>query len=387
MKHTLALLLAATCSLSVYAEEKELTTYERYQAWLNQMLLELGADGQFNPDKGVDWSVMPGPFYTPEKKFGIGVSAVGLYKPDLADTVTQPSSVTINGFGSINGAYGLSFSNTNYLAHDKYRLFIDAELMDSPDVFYGVGMNAGLNNDRVDYTRRTYAASVKGLLQVMQYTYVGLGIEFSKNEASDAEIEDPQKPWVGQSQAGFPDQQFSAGVTMSLAYDSRDFALNASQGRLVKLDYTHFSASLGSDHEFDRVAVNYSDYYSPDLLDGVIAWQALLEANFGDVSWDQMALLGGGSALRGYEQGHYRDRNMMISQVEYRQPIGGRHGMVYWVGAGTLSDQLSELGQEKWLTTVGVGYRFEIKQRVNLRLDMGFGNGESGFYFAINEAF
>ncbi|WP_239685843.1 hypothetical protein [Photobacterium swingsii] len=78
---------------------------------------------------------------------------------------------------------------------------------------------------------------------------------------------------------------------------------------------------------------------------------------------------------------------MLLSQVEYRQPLSGRHGMVYWVGAGTLSNQLDELGQEKWLTTVGVGYRFEIKERVNLRLDMGFGNGESGFYFAINEAF
>ncbi|MEZ8092701.1 outer membrane protein assembly factor [Photobacterium swingsii] len=387
MKKTLALLLAATCSLPTYAEDKEPTTYERYQAWLNQMLLELGADGQFNPEKGVDWSVMPGPFYTPEKQFGVGISAVGLYKPDLDDTVTQPSSVTLNGFGSINGAYGLSFSNTNYLAHDKYRLFIDAELMDSPDVFYGIGMDAGLNNGRVDYTRRTYAASVKGLLQVMSYTYVGLGVEFSKNEASKAEIDDPDKPWIGHTLAEFPDKQFSAGVTMSLVYDSRDFALNASQGHLLKLDYTHFSQALGSDHEFDRVALNYSDYYSPQSFDGVIAWQALLEANFGDVSWDQMALLGGASALRGYEQGHYRDRNMLLSQVEYRQPLSGRHGMVYWVGAGTLSNQLDELGQEKWLTTVGVGYRFEIKERVNLRLDMGFGNGESGFYFAINEAF
>ncbi|OAN13371.1 hypothetical protein A3K86_16125 [Photobacterium jeanii] len=368
------------------SESQELTTYQRYQQWLNKMLLELGADGQFNPDKGVDWSVMPGPFYTPEKQFGIGVSAVGLYLPD-EDSTSQPSSITINGFGSINGAYGVALRNANYLAHDKYRVFLDAEVMDSPDIFYGIGMDAGRNNARVNYTRRTYAASAIALMQVLPNTYLGAGVKLSQNEASKVESVDPDKPWQGDTLAMFPNKQFSAGVTASITYDSRDFALNAREGRLLKLDYTHFSTRLGSDNPFDRVSVNYSDYYSSTSFDGVIAWQALVQANFGDVSWDQMALLGGADALRGYEQGHYRDRNMLISQVEYRQPLAGRHGMVYWAGVGTLSDKISNLGQEKWLHTLGVGYRFEIKQRVNLRLDMGFGNGESGFYFAINEAF
>lgn len=49
------------------------------------------------------------------EKFGIGVSAVGLYKPDINDMDSQPSSITINGFGSINGAYGISINNANYL--------------------------------------------------------------------------------------------------------------------------------------------------------------------------------------------------------------------------------------------------------------------------------
>ncbi|TOF66146.1 hypothetical protein CGJ17_06215 [Vibrio parahaemolyticus] len=56
-------------------------------------------------------------------------------------------------------------------------------------------------------------------------------------------------------------------------------------------------------------------------------------------------------------------------------------------GAGTLAEEFDQLGQDEWLYSVGVGYRFEIKQRVNLRLDIGFGNDQSGFYFAINEAF
>ena len=36
----------------------------------------------------------------------------------------------------------------------------------------------------------------------------------------------------------------------------------------------------------------------------------------------------------------------------------------------------------------GIGYRWEFKKNVNVRLDYGFGkNGQSGFIFNINEAF
>ena len=45
----------------------------------------------------------------------------------------------------------------------------------------------------------------------------------------------------------------------------------------------------------------------------------------------------------------------------------------------------------KWghtLPNYGIGYRWEFKNRVNVRLDYGFGKkGQSGFLFNINEAF
>lgn len=35
----------------------------------------------------------------------------------------------------------------------------------------------------------------------------------------------------------------------------------------------------------------------------------------------------------------------------------------------------------------GIGIRWEFKKNVNVRLDYGFGKGESGIIFNINEAF
>lgn len=162
------------------------------------------------------------------------------------------------------------------------------------------------------------------MTRVLPFTYLGLGLSFFHNEASNAKQENTHISWIGDDLAEFPSTQRNIGGMLNLTYDSRDFALNASKGRLIELKYQRFSAELGSDNDFERVRLNYSDYRSLSSIPGVLAWQIRSESNFGDVSWDQMAMLGGAEALRGYEQGQYRGRNMLITQVEYRQPLSGR---------------------------------------------------------------
>lgn len=62
-----------------------------------------------------------------------------------------------------------------------------------------------------------------------------------------------------------------------------------------------------------------------------------------------------------------------------------RHGVVGWVGIGTIGSGLKNF--DNWLPNYGFGYRFEVQPRMNFRLDMGFGNDSMGFYVNFNEAF
>ncbi len=64
-----------------------------------------------------------------------------------------------------------------------------------------------------------------------------------------------------------------------------------------------------------------------------------------------------------------------------------RHGIVARAGAGTMGPSMDSLNDGRWLPSAGVGYRFEFKPRVNVRLDYGIGKGSSGFYFRVGEAF
>ena len=119
----------------------------------------------------------------------------------------------------------------------------------------------------------------------------------------------------------------------------------------------------------------------------MLAWQVKATLNGGEVPWDHLAKAGGAKALRGYLAGRYRDRQLVLTQLEYRRPLHRRHSMVAWLGAGAIADRLDELQLGQLLPTVGIGYRLEVKQRVNLRLDLGVGDQAVGFYFGINESF
>lgn len=97
--------------------------------------------------------------------------------------------------------------------------------------------------------------------------------------------------------------------------------------------------------------------------------------------------MGGSYAMRGYYEGRYRDNDLIQFQVEYRQKIYNRHGIVAWGGAGNVFPDMDKFKWKQTLPTYGIGYRWEFKNRVNVRLDYGFGKGVSAFYFGINEAF
>jgi len=121
--------------------------------------------------------------------------------------------------------------------------------------------------------------------------------------------------------------------------------------------------------------------------EATLAWQVQGLLSEGEVPWDRLTLLGGSRQLRGYERGRYRGRQKVLAQIELRQPIVGRHSMVTWAGIGTLSDEISELGRERWWPSVGVGYRLRLKEKINLRFDLGFGRDDRGVYVGVNEAF
>ncbi len=378
--YLLPALLASTQVMAVVPVFPE--KQEKKGGIIDRMLDSLGASGDYDASKTVDFSVLPGPFYTPEMEFGIGISAVGLYHVSSDPNVEhQPSSITVNGFISSNLSAGVTMSNITFLRGGSQRFELLAEISKTPDVFYGIGHEAtSQDSNKIDFIHDIVRVSPKYYFTLHKNLYIGFGFDYQNVRAGEAEM--------GDIDIATPIEltdNHATGLVVNLTYDSRDYVLNPYTGWLFQLDVAHYLAKL-SDNEFSTYNTELANYIDLEPVPGVLAWQIKGAFTNGDVPWNYLPKIGGASNLRGYIEGRYRDKQAMYSQMEYRLPIYGRTGIVTWMGAASSADEINDIGQDV-LMSYGIGYRFRVKDRVNLRLDYAVGENESMVYFNVNEAF
>ncbi|MFB9935280.1 BamA/TamA family outer membrane protein [Photobacterium aphoticum] len=373
---TLPWLLAALASTSALATE---TTTEPEQDWVDELLVSLGSSNTVDTSKLIDWGVLPGPFVNPEQGLGIGVAAVGLYTPYDWTQGDHFSTLTLTAYASTSGSFGLGVENRTYLADDTIRLLAEGWISHTPGYYWGIGRDAAENDaNKTQYDAQIIRLAPKVALQVFDSTYISAGWSYQSVTKVDPD------PGVFTPQ-DLADSQLS-GLITALEYDSRDFEPNPQSGSLLSLEWITYRPQLGSDFDFDRWTVNARHYWrvSPQTI---LAVEGYGQAVDGDIPWYGYSEMGNAQRMRGYYEGQYRDRAQLSTQLEVRHSFTPRHGMVAWMGAGNVAPAVDALLEETWLPTVGVGYRFAFKARINVRVDLGVGKDSTGFYFHVNEAF
>lgn len=374
MKASYTLALTALLSSSyAFAIEKDESSL------MDDILTKLGSSETVDESKLIDWGVLPGPFVNPEQGFGIGVAAVGLYTPYDWQKGEPYSTVTVTSYGSTSGSYGLGLNNRTYLKNDKVRLLGEAWISHTPGYYWGIGSQAAENeNNKVQYEGQRLQLSPKIAVEVAPNTYAKLGWQWQSFSKVDGVEGDILPSEVADAS--------SSGVLVGMEYDTRDFEPNPMRGQFLDVEWIANRDSLGSDEDYDNLVANYRVYQQwSDTT--IIAMEVYSQSIFGDAPWFDYAQLGDDQRMRGYYQGQYRDKHQLSTQVEIRHTIAGRHGVVGWLGAGNIAPTYHELFENSWLPTVGVGYRFAFKARINVRVDLGVGKDSTGFYFQINEAF
>jgi hypothetical protein len=384
-KSIIPFLISSLLTLSINANEPK-----EKKSWFDATLEALGLDDDtFDESKVIDFSIIPGPFYNPEMSFGIGVSAVGLYRADKEDKETQLSSLVINGFGSVNGSFGMSVKNKTFLNQDDIRLYIDGNAYRAVETYYGVGYDNNKNDGNAfDYDRDQFELMPTLFKRIFSNTFIGGGAHANYTTGQGIVGSTNSQTPTPTGAVSFPNSYKIVGLTVKAFHDSRDFVLNAREGRLIDFGYTHYDDSFGGDSDFKKIEFEWNEYFAlNDEANDILAFQLRTETNQGEVPWDQFAMIGGSNGLRGYYEGRYRDNTMILSQLEWRHRIRKPHGVVLWGGGALIGDDYSSLRDAEVLNNFGVGYRLEVKERVNVRFDYGVGDGESGFYMNISEAF
>lgn len=330
--------------------------------------------------KKFDFSIIGGPHYSTDTKFGIGLVAAGLYRADRRDTLLPPSNVSIFSDISTVGFYMLGVRGTHIFPKDKYRLDYTTYFYSFPCKYWGIGYENG--NDDANRTKmKRWQAQIQAsfMIRVADNMYLGPSVSFDYIRGKD--IKRPEI-FEGQDRT-----TTNVGAGMAFVYDTRDVLTNAGRGVYLNISQLFRPRFLGNDHVFNTTNIQL-DVYRRVWRGAILAADVRSKLNFGNPSWGMMALLGNSYSMRGYYEGRYRDKHKIEAQVELRQHVWRRNGIVLWAGAGTVFDKFSSIEAHKILPNVGIGYRWEFKKDVNVRLDYGIGKGgQSGFIFNINEAF
>lgn len=391
MKHILTILimmlalgsyaseLSVTDSISS-AEKVDTMALRAGKSWVNRILDYFNDSNKNKKHKRFDFSVIGGPHYASDTKFGLGLVAAGLYRTDPNDSILPPSNVSLYGDVSSVGFYMLGVRGNHIAPKGRYRIDYHLYFYSFPADFWGIGYEMGDNDaNKSDMKRWQAQAEVSFLFRVADNFYIGPMASY--DYVIGKHIERPELL------QGMDQHTWNVGAGVSLVYDNRDNLTNPYRGIYLNINQMFRPGFMGNDYAFSTTAFRF-DAYQRLGKGTVLAEDIGANLNFGNPSWGMMAELGGTHSMRGYYEGRYRDKHSLEATVELRQHVWKRNGIVVWVGAGTIFPKFSALRSKQILPNAGVGYRWEFKKNVNVRLDYGFGkSGQSGFLFNINEAF
>ncbi len=342
---------------------------------------------QAEPDsvqkKRGSWSGYPIIFYTPDTKWAIGAAADYYYHPSASDTTTRPSTVGATLIYTQKKQIVAAFGVDLYSPSNTYNPSGGIIYVKYPDTFYGIGNNTSADSTE-DYTHRLISLGLGFRKQMRPNLYLGIHYELDDDKLIKVEEDGLlAKGNILGSKGGTV-----SGAGLSVNWDSRNNLFSPSAGGLYGFSATFFAGALGSDFDFNRYNLSLRKYI-PVFSSHVLAFQGEMSFRTGDPPFLLLAHLGGEGILRGYAANRYLGKNLLAGQVEYRMPVWRRFGVAGFAGYGDVADKLSrfEIRSFKYSFGWGIRYLFNRDEKINLRLDFGYGKNSSEFYISLTEAF
>ena len=329
--------------------------------------------------KKVDFGFVPGPNYSGTTGLGLGFLGTATYSADHNDATLPRSNASIYSNMTTKGFFMVGLRGNHIFPHQRFQLDYKLNLSTFSTSYWGIGYAE--NDNETDYRRNRINAMARFMCKLAPNTYLGPLVSYRVIQAKGVKSE-YQHLWQGQDKTI---RAYTAGL--SFTYDSRDFMLNASRGVFLQIDQTFTPRCFGNgQYNFSSTEATFATYGR--LWKGaIIAGELHGLFNYGNTSWALLAEVGSNDRMRGYYEGRYRDKNIIEGQLELRQHIKGRNGVVAWMALANAFPDFDHIAWRHTLPNAGVGYRWEFKKRINIRIDYGFTRKGGGFIFNINEAF
>jgi len=325
--------------------------------------------------------------YSPETNFGFGVGAKYLFKFKGSGEETRTSNMPATIQYTLNNQFILYSGFEVFTNQEKWVIAGNILFQNYPRLFYGIGRDSPIDAEE-EYNYYQITVEPIFLKQAfLRYLFVGAGVRYNHifNVETDGEASLTENRPIGF------DGSTSVGAEFAVLYDSRNNILNANQGWYLEFTHGFYGEVLGGTNQFQLTRFDLRHYLKLfERNDDVLGFQFIGQFTHGDTPFSELALLGSDTILRGYREGRYVDQNILAAQVEYRKTFkNSRLGMVVFAGGGDVFGNAKELKFNNIRPNVGVGLRYMLdkKERLNIRMDWGFGDSSNNLYLDIAEAF
>ena len=322
-------------------------------------------------------------YYTPETGVAGGVAANYYFRERNSQSSSKPSSILPLFVYTQKKQIISLFILDLYLKNENVHLENNINFLKFPDTFYGIGNRTPEENEE-DYTPQNFTLEVKFWSRVRSKLYIGVGYDFSDWRLKETEDGGLLSGTYIPGSEGCR----TSGIGLLMKWDTRDELFYPSSGYFLQLFSTFYADRLGSDYDFNIYEADIRRYFSL-FTSHVIAVQGFIKMTTGDPPFQMLSRLGGPELLRGYYEGRYRDRDMLVFQTEYRLPLWRKFGAVAFAGLGDVASELRSFQTKygKYAAGVGLRYMLNTKEKINIRFDVAFGKDTSGFYITMLEAF
>ncbi|WP_010135270.1 BamA/TamA family outer membrane protein [Ochrovirga pacifica] len=324
--------------------------------------------------------------YSPETNFSLGVGSKYLFKFRGSGEETRTSNMPITIQYTLNNQFILYSGFEIFTNQEEWVITGNFAFKNFPRLFYGFGRNS-LEENEEEYGYYQFRFEPIVLKQLFaRHLFVGGGLRY--NHIFNVKAEE-EGLLTASKFAGF-NGSTSAGAEFAVLYDSRDNILNAISGWYVELTHGFYGKVMGGTQEFQLSRFDVRYFFKPfHNKTDVIGIQAAGRFTYHDVPFSELALFGNEENLRGYIEGRYVDKHILATQIEYRKNLFNRVGMVAFAGVGDVTQEVKDFKFKNLRPTFGVGLRFLLdrEERLNARLDWGFGENTNNLYLNIAESF
>jgi hypothetical protein len=319
-----------------------------------------------------------------------GAGLLSFYTDTASRGNTRVSNIFAYATITTKGQSRFSLSTNYWTPQNKYHYIAAISYINFPFDFYGTGNNTLKSNaDRLGLKR--FKLAMTGEKKISQNLYIGLvagGFDYRFTDADKTDVFETDPTLEGRHGG----TTIYAGPT--LIFDSRNNNTYTTKGAVIT-SYFDLMKGIGSNSGYSGGLLNieYAQFF-PLSKRLVLGFNAQEQSLTGSQSpFYLMPALGSDEMMRGYYNGRFRDRNLIVAQTELRYRLSTRFGIVGFVGTGQVWNRTFSFDELKPNYGGGLRYFFDTEKGLSIRVDYGVGEKRanekrlSGVYIGLGEAF